>query len=584
MHKFYQIEAANQREGCLHLVRRFRVPALLCSVAVLFFELIARPFADMGICDDGPYVIMAHTLATTGHIAYNSWATAMIGWQLYLGAAFIKLFGYSFTAVRMSTLLIAMALAFVLQRTVVRSGVSEYNATLGTLAFVLSPLYLMLSVTFMTDIPGLFAIVLCLYGCLRALQSPTQRAAILWLCFAVAVNAICGTSRQIAWLGILAIVPATLWLFRSQRRVLLAGAIANLIGVLFIVACMQWFNHQPYSIPEHILPPSILIPLISMNMAHAFLEIPFLLPPVVAIFLPASWSNRRAISIAAFLLLAYIALAIERRFLPLLQPPMGDWITVWGTVTEVGVTGHPAILLHTWVRVLITIASSGGAVGLALSFLRHRKKSPSAISSTLPWNQLAFVCGAFAAAYTLLLLPRAASIGLSDRYILELAVPALVLLLRYYQEYFQPRLPLAALLLIGIMAIYGIIATHNTFAFYRARVALAAELRANGFPDTSVDNGWEYNLNVELQHSDHLNDPRVVVPANTHVPTQPLPDIPCLMYWADDTPHIHALYSISFEPNACYGSTHFAPVHYSRWPFQTPGTLYAVRFTPTAKP
>ncbi len=46
------------------------------------------------------------------------------------------------------------------------------------------------------------------------------------------------------------------------------------------------------------------------------------------------------------------------------------------------------------------------------------------------------------------------------------------------------------------MAIYGIIATHNTFAFYRARVALAAELRASGVPDTSVDNGWEYNLNV----------------------------------------------------------------------------------------
>jgi hypothetical protein len=69
----------------------------------------------------------------------------MIVFQFYLGAAFIKLFGFSFTTVRMSTLLVAMVTAFALQRTLVRAGNIERNATLGTLALVLSPLYLMLS-------------------------------------------------------------------------------------------------------------------------------------------------------------------------------------------------------------------------------------------------------------------------------------------------------------------------------------------------------------------------------------------------------------------------------------------------------
>ena len=235
----------------MQLIRRYRIPALFCALAVLLCELISRPYTTMGVCDDGPYILMAHTLATTGHIVYNGWAAAMLGWQLYLGAAFIKLFGFSFTTVRMSTLLVAMLLAFLLQRTLVRADITERNATIGTLALVLSPLYLMLSVTFMTDITGLFAIVICLYGCLRALQSPTDRSTIAWLCFAVATNAICGTSRQIAWLGILVMVPSTLWLLRSQRRVLLAGAAANLAGALFIFACMHWLKHQPYSMPEH---------------------------------------------------------------------------------------------------------------------------------------------------------------------------------------------------------------------------------------------------------------------------------------------------------------------------------------------
>ena len=196
----------------MQLVRRFPVFALLCSLAVLLCELVSRPYTTMGVGDDGPYILMAQTLAKTGHLAYNGWEAAMIASQLYLAEALIHFFGFSFTIVRSSTLLIAMSLAFLLQRALVRARISERNATLGTLAFVLSPLYLMLSVTFMSDITGLFAIVVCLYGCLRALQASTQRSVILWLFFAVTANVVFGTSRQIAWLGTLVMVPSTLWL------------------------------------------------------------------------------------------------------------------------------------------------------------------------------------------------------------------------------------------------------------------------------------------------------------------------------------------------------------------------------------
>jgi hypothetical protein len=143
----------------MQTVHKYRIPALFCSVAVLLCELAAHPFANMGVIDDGAYVPMARTLAATGHIAYTGWSAGMLGWQLYFAAAFIKLFGYSFTTVRSSTLLVAMALAFTFQRSLVRAGISERNATFGTLSLVLSPLYLMLSVTFMSDIFGLFAIV-----------------------------------------------------------------------------------------------------------------------------------------------------------------------------------------------------------------------------------------------------------------------------------------------------------------------------------------------------------------------------------------------------------------------------------------
>ncbi len=558
---------------------------------MLLSELIARPYADMSLCDDGPYILVAQKLAATGHIVYNGWPAAMLGWQLYLGAAFVKLFGFSFTTVRMSTWLVAMASAFLLQRILVRADISERNATIATLALVLSPLYLLLSGTFMSDITGLFAVVLCLYGCLRALQSTTSRAAMGWLCFAVVTNALCGTSRQIAWLGVLVMLPSTLWLLRARRSVLIAGAAVTLAGALFIFGCMRWFAQQPYIQPEHLLPHTLPLVHTLGALTTFFLDAPFLLLPLIAVFLPQLRKTRpRNLAILSLLFLGYLFVAMYpshlRGSFPL-QPiggGSGSWVNVYGICEERILHGTPPLFLHPWLQVLLTVVSLGGLLGLVARCFRAHPPLPSADASTsLSWKQLGVLLVPFTLAYMLLLVPRATG-QLFDRYILELLPIAALCLARYYQERVQPRLPLAAVLLTAMVAVYGIAVTHNTFALYRARVASAAELRANGIPDTSVDNGWEYNLDVELQHADHINYPSIVVPANTYVVTPPLPAGTCPMLFYDYTPHIHPIYGISFQPDACYGSAPFAPVHYSRWLASSPGTLYIVRSTPPTQP
>jgi hypothetical protein len=531
---------------------------------------------------------MARHLAATGHIVYNGWGATMLGWQLYLGAALIKLFGFSFTTVRMSTLLVAIAMAFVLQRILVRAGITERTATIGTLALVLSPLYLMLSVTFMTDIFGLFGVVLCLYGCLRALQSSTTRAAIGWLCFAVAANAICGTSRQIAWLGILVMVPSTLWLLRAQRRVLIVGAAATFAGTLFIIACMQWLSRQPYSKPEHLLPTAFPVARMLSELIHTFLDVPFLLLPIVALFLPEiRKSSRRAKVAISIVSLGYVVLAVHWGHAHpgfLLEPTLGDWVNVHGLPEIMFLQGIPPIFIHPWIQILLTIVSIGGLIGVVASLLRTRGESHlSRPSEGVSWRQLGVLLGPFAIANILLLVPRSSG-WLYERYTLALLVVALLFLLRYYEERIHLSLPFASVLLVGIMAIYGIIVTHNMFALYRARLAMAAEIRASGIPDTSVDNGWEYNFEVEIEHAGFINDEKIVLPAHAYIPAPPLPEGTCPIFSWDSTPIVRPVYGVSFDPNACYGTGPFAPVHYSRWPYSTPGILYVVRYTPPSKP
>jgi hypothetical protein len=557
----------------------------------------------MGISDDGPYILMARHLARTGHIVFNGWAAPLLGWQLYLGAAFIKLFGFSFTTARMSTLLVAVATAWLLERTLTLAGISERNAALGTLALVLSPLYLMLAVTYMTDIFGLFAVVICLYGCLRALRASTERATIGWLCFAVACNAVFGTARQVAWLGVLVMVPSALYVlgrrgaWRTRQRTLLAGGTAAAAGALFIFACMQWLKRQPYSIPEHLIPSVFPAAHAFRELAEFLLDAPFLLLPVFAVFLPQiRKAGRRTLALAATLSLGYALLVFFALHRPgystttLLEPThrsLGDWVGIHGIHEGLHLQGEPPVFLYPWMEEVVTFLSLGGLLGLVVCLLSSvRRGAEGAVSpAEVTWRELGILLGPFVLAYTLLLVPRAASepFGVFDRYLLEILVAALVLVTRCYQDRICARLPRTVVLLVTIMAVYGVACTHNMFALYRARLALAAEVRASGVPDTAVDYGFEYNFGTELKHANHLNVDLIVTPRDAYRPAPALAAGSCRMFWHDYTPHIRPVYGVSFDPDACYGLAPFAPVHYTRWPFLTPGTLYIVRYLPPMK-
>ena len=287
----------------MQLFRRFPISSIFCALVLLLSALISRPYAEMGIADDSTYILTARGLAATGHLAYNGWVSAMLGWQLYLAAALIKLFGFSFTTVRMSGLLISMALGMILERTLVRAGVTERNATIGTLAFVLSPLYLMLSVTFMSDVPGSSP---SLFAFTAASADSNPRTIVPRLDGYVSPSSptpFCGTSRQTAWLGVLVMVPSALWLLRARRRVLLAGAAATVAGAIFIFGCMLWFRYQPYTIPstDHLLVKSFPVAIIFMAFAHFFLNFPFLLLPIAAAFWTVFRKSRpRVVLISSF--------------------------------------------------------------------------------------------------------------------------------------------------------------------------------------------------------------------------------------------------------------------------------------------
>ncbi len=144
---------------------------LLCIGIYLACLAIAWPFAEMGFVDDWSYIGTTLTFARSGHIVFNGWGAPMLGWQALWGALFIKLFGFSFHAVKLSMVPVSLCCIVFFYIVLGRFAICAKWAMIGTLTVALSPIFLPLSVSFMTDIPGLLAVIACLYLCKRAIDS-----------------------------------------------------------------------------------------------------------------------------------------------------------------------------------------------------------------------------------------------------------------------------------------------------------------------------------------------------------------------------------------------------------------------------
>jgi hypothetical protein len=568
-------------------VESIRLPAILCAVALPLSALAIRPIVEMGINDDWSYIKTVQLLAQTGHIVYNGWAAPILGWQLYLGALFVKLFGFSFTIVRASMVLVAMATAYLTQRTMVRAGISDWNATIGTLALVTSPLFLPLAFSFMTDVTGLFGIVLCLYGCLRALQEENDRAAMAWICFAAVSNAIGGTARQIEWLGVLVMVPSTLWLLRHRPRFLFYGSVLYFACVVFIAGSIHWFHHQLYSVPESLIRQSMTLGMIVSllrSLLRIGLDTSLFVLPLLLVFIPGlRRGNRRSIILFAtgtsLIVLFCLIKAHDHKLIYWLAPFLGNYVTVYGLLENVSLHSPRPVILSFGVRLFITLLLFVSLVALfAFVFDSFRKPaSNSNGSSRITWYQLGVLIVPFAVAYITLLIPRAVVNQLFDRYLLPLLMLSILVVVRYYQDRLHPLIPAATLIPIAVFAAFAIAGTHDIYSLFRARLAAVNELRSAGVPPTAIDGGLEYNGWTQIETARYINDPRIPAKAGDHFRSSfndSFGVCPPILYRNFSV--LAPRYSMAFEPASCLGQAKFAPVTVRTWLGPRYTTLYIV--------
>jgi hypothetical protein len=520
----------------------------------------------MGIEDDFSYIWTARVMADTGRFHYNGWATAMLGWQIYLGALFIKFFGFSFTVVRASIVVVGMATAALLQRLYLRMGLTPWNATLATLTIVLSPLFLPLAASFMTDVPGLFVILICLYGCIRAVQATSDRAAIQWLIFAALSNAIGGTVRQIAWLGVLVLVPSTAWVMRRRRGALVVAAALWILSAAFIAGCMYWFKKQPYSVSEPLLVqpyPGEPVLFHIHYLSHRYLAIPLLLLPILIAFavrypVKERWARIQAAAVVVAVVVGGgLCVAIWPGKLhtvsQYLLVPFSDGELSTKGFDIGGFAGNRPDVLSMPVRITLTLLTFSAFLAFLLSIVNasRLKKVLGADNGGQISNQtLLTVLGPFTAGYLLLIVTRAA---VFERYFLPFLCIFPIFLLRFYQARVASRLPVLMVIFVMLFAAYGVVTLHDFLASDRAGLEAADELCAAGVPRSEIRANVEYDGWTQIELTGHL------------APKKRLhPNPPCVSWWESDDPAIHPHYELSYDLT-CFPESEFPPVEYTTW-------------------
>ena len=557
------------------------LPMLACMLALLFCVLATRPFVSMGVCDDWSYIWTARVLADTGHLTYNGWAAMPLGWQAYLGALFIKLFGFSFTITRSSVLVISLLCAALMQRIFVRTGASESMASIATLSLVLSPLFLPLSFSFMSDIPALFALLLCIYCCLRAFQSVSDKTALGWLAFAALLNLAGGTVRQSAWLGVLVMVPSAAWHMRRRRHMLPVGAALWAVSGLGIALYMHWFHAQPYSVIEKVF--------YKYHLYSAVYGIEAISGPLVCLLpIMSAFLVKNAVGKSLSRLIATItgACAASMLFWWAITTPI-NYFSVWRNipfampgnyVTNKGVGVGPMLgdapdVMPVDVRFLLTVAALSALSCFFVCLINERgtlfavedcakrgRSSEGHVSNA----SLTVLLAPFAIVYFFLIVTR---VWVYDRYFLPLQFVFTLFLIRVYRQVISEQLPRLCIFVGFVYVAYAVASTHDLFVFDRARVDATKQIIATGIPRTAIEAGFEYDAWTQLQQTGYVNEPRIVPSDVYHPWVAPNPNVPplCIGWFRPRSPSVHPLLHLSHAPDNCYSPSQFAPFVYETW-------------------
>jgi hypothetical protein len=469
---------------------------LACSVIFLLCVLIPDPFVNSAFVDDWSYSYVALQFAKTGHFHYSGWGSPSIVLQCLWAAPWIRLFGFSFDLLRLISLPFSLAFVLLTYALGRKIGLSAPLSLFGALIVAVSPLYIPLAATFMTEPYACSMTMLAIYAAVCAAEALDSATASLWLWILTLASIVGGSDRQTVWVVPLALIPYLVWKRRSDR-VFAAQAIAALLLTLAALAMVVKYFSPAYA-PTSLSKEQF----IAIVKREGF----YTIRRITSVFLVAFWLSLPALLLAIPLWKRFtgrqwrIVLILTAAISPFLLvgkkgmvPFLGNIMTVYGILdywTD-GLGFRPA-LLRLPLQYALTVFFV--FVLVAWGVLAYRRQIRFGLFRRPAGIVFLIVIGT----YVPLLAPAGLVGFIFDRYAVPI-FPLIAICLLWTVQMRMKEVPAAAYACLLIFAAYGIVTTHDYYSALRARAAAAQALEKGGVPVQDISAGFEHDGWTELQ-------------------------------------------------------------------------------------
>ena len=441
---------------------------------------IVNPVGDFPLNDDWAYGQNVYALSVENRLFFSDWpAMTLIAHTLW-GALFCKIFGFSFTVLRFSTLLMALFGLAGFYRLLQWAGLSRQVVWMLVLLLAFNPLWFVLANSFMTDVPFLAMLLWSAFFFLKNLETPRNRYLFWATLFAFWACLI----RQ---LGL--IVPGVFFILSLYyqpvtRRNLLFAALPVLLCYAGVEIFAGWLKNtgrlpQAYVGIGQIWQTFMSNPKaveIAVERAGIVLMTTglFLLPLFPSLSFKHLW--RKPLAWLCLLPGAYLVWKAWEIF------PNGNVFYNLGLGPKLlkdsywGEHVYPRLAEGAFLTLKCVAAAGAGL--LILSFFSGREQTDrrSLLRTFSVWFVLAY--GGFVCAHALLI----------DRYLL-IFVPFFLL----YSGCSAAGYSRGSLALTGLLAFFSVAATHDYLAWNLARWNAARLLEREGIAPAHIDGGFEFN-------------------------------------------------------------------------------------------
>lgn len=230
----------------------FQSNAFTILVVFLLMEIVANPVGEFSLNDDWSYAKSVETLSLQGTYDIGFWPAMTLISHVLWGFLFTKVFGFSFTVLRLSVTILSFIALLVTEKLVFNLSGNKRTSLFAALLLLVNPLFFSLSNTFMTDASFLAFCVFSLYFYERFFS--TDQNKYLFPAFLMSLLALFTRQLAIVIPAVFAMVAFGQMLFKKQNRffpfVFSVAALACSIGLLYFYekwifkTMVDWASYQ----------------------------------------------------------------------------------------------------------------------------------------------------------------------------------------------------------------------------------------------------------------------------------------------------------------------------------------------------